>query len=224
MAESMNPDRPRRTDHVRNRTLLLAAAREVFTEQGADAPVGEIARRAGLAKGTFFRHFASKEVLVQALVLDRISKLDEIAREINSSYEPGWETLGLMMERFLDHLANDRSLGEFIDRGAIESTPEIQRARTELWAEIERAVRGAQEKGEVRADVTGTDLPPIVLMIASTTSRRYATHPKLGRRYLRIFLDGIRASNTTDLGAPPLTLGDFEMTTSPADSGLEDGA
>ncbi len=196
----------RRADYLRNQTALLEAARAVFAEQGADGSIDEVVHRAGCAKGTFFRHFATKEMLVQALLADRLAKLAEIAHEINASHAPGWSTLSLMMERFLDPIADDRSLAEFLDRGEpIVDTEDIERARRALSDEVEGALAAAQATGEVRADVTATDLPAIVWMITRSTARRHTAHPNLGRRYLRLFLDGIRSGNTSDLGEPPLS-------------------
>ena len=210
MSTPVSSTAPRRADHVRNRATLLHAAREVFAEQGADAPVEAIAHRAGFAKGTFFRHFANKESLVLALLADRLVSLGEIAAEINASREPGWATLGTMMERFLDQIADDRSLAEFLERGErVVPTEEIIDARRVLASEVDRAVAGAQDRGEVRPDVSGTDFPPIMFMIARTTARHHAEHPLLGRRYLRLFLDGIRSGYDSDLGGPPLTRDDM---------------
>jgi AcrR family transcriptional regulator len=211
LSTPVSPGGHRRADHVRNRAALLQAARDVFAEQGADAPVEEIANRAGFAKGTFFRHFANKESLVQALLADRLASLGEIAGEINRSREPGWSTLALMMERIFDQIADDRSLADFLERGErVAKTEDIMRARDRLEHEIDGAVAGAQERGEVRPDVSGTDFPPIMFMITRTTARHHAAHPMLGRRYLRLFLDGIRAGRTSDLGEPPLTRADLE--------------
>ncbi|MGI8715565.1 MAG: TetR/AcrR family transcriptional regulator [Solirubrobacteraceae bacterium] len=213
MSTTPSPKAPRRADHLRNQTALLKAARAVFAEQGADASIGEVVRRAGFAKGTFFRHFATKEVLVQALLADRLTKLGEIASEVNTGSEPGWSTLCLMMERILDHIADDRSLAEFMDRGdPIQTTAQIKSARQALADELDRAVRGAQAMGEVRPDVTASDFPAIMFMITRATARHYTSHPRLGRRYLRLFLDGIRSANTSDLGEPPLTRAEMELT------------
>jgi AcrR family transcriptional regulator len=196
----------RRADHVRNRAALIVAAREVFAEQGADAPIDEVVRRAGFAKGTFFRHFATKETLVQALMADRLTVLADVALEINDGQPPGWATLCLIMERFLDQVAGDRSISEFLDRGIHPGfTEEIAQARRRLDDQIDRAVRAAQAAGEVRPDLAGTDIPPVMFTITRTTARFNATHPGLGRRYLRLFLDGLRAGQTSDLGSPPLT-------------------
>ena len=195
---------PRRADHIRNRAALLAAAHEVFAHEGADASIDEIVRRAGFAKGTFFRHFATKESLIQALLADRLLALGEIAREINRAGEPGWSTLARMMERFLEQIADDRSLAEFLERGErVAPSEEMRRARRTLAAEVDHAVRSAQQRGEVRPDVSGRDFPPIMFMISRTTARHHATQPLLGRRYLRLFLDGIRVGHASDLGDPP---------------------
>jgi AcrR family transcriptional regulator len=196
----------RRADHVRNRAALIVAARDVFAEQGVDATIDEVVRRAGFAKGTFFRHFPTKETLIQALLADRFTALGDVALEINDTQPPGWATLCLIMERVLDQVAGDRSIPELLDRGGPPVfSEEIIRARERLSDQIERAVSGAQVVGEVRPDLAGTDIPPILFTIAHGTARLNATHPGLGRRYLRLFLDGIRAGETSDLGSPALT-------------------
>ncbi len=202
---SVSPSAPRRADHVRNQARLLQAARDVFAEQGADAPIEEIARRAGFAKGTFFRHFPTKESLIQALVAEHLTALGEIAREINATREPGWESLRTMLERFLDQVADDRALADFMDSGErIVADESICLARRVLDDEVERAVTDAQARNEVRPDVSGRDIPPIMFMIIRTTARHNATQPMLGRRYLRLFLDGVRAGHASDLGEAPL--------------------
>lgn len=180
----------------------MDAARAVFAEQGADAPVTEIVRRAGFAKGTFFRHFATKEALVQALLTDRLTKLEELAREINTTFDPGWESLSLMMKRILALLEDDRSLGEFLERGDITPTPAMRRGRRAFGDEVETAVRGAQATGEVRPDVTTSDLLSIVFMLSRTTSRHRRPERKLRRHHLQLFLDGIRVTNPAALAEP----------------------
>ena len=91
-----------RVDAVRNRARLIDAGRAALADGGLDVSVEEIVRRAGFAKGTFFRHFTGKEALVRALLADRLVRLAEIARDVNDTHEPGWEALRTMMERFID--------------------------------------------------------------------------------------------------------------------------
>lgn len=203
MAATPTPAGPRRADHVRNRMALLQAAREVFAERGADAPISAVVCRAGVAKGTFFRHFATKEMLVQALLADRLGRLGAIAREVNETCQPGWRAVAVMMERILGYVVADRSLADFVERGQrVPGTPEIAAAREALLGEVGRGVRAAQAAGQIRPDVTASDFPAIVMMISRSVACRPARDARLGQRYLRLFLDGIRAPGASD--------GDFE--------------
>lgn len=195
---------PRRADAVRNRALLLQAARAVFADGGLDVSIDEIVRRAGFAKGTFFRHFPTKDALVEALVTDRLVRLGEIARDVDANHEPGWDAVRTMMERFLDSVAADRSFSESLRGGRPHEGPDVESARRELRAQVARTVAAAQATGEVRPDIAPSDLPMIIGAISSATAPVYRTHPGLGRRYLRLFLDGIRTGTPSDLGAPAL--------------------
>ena len=81
-----------RRDAQRNHELLVEAARELFMEQGVDAPLEEVARRAGLGIGTLYRHFATRDALVEAIVERRMGELLAIAEAALSEPE-GWEGL-----------------------------------------------------------------------------------------------------------------------------------
>src|SRR6185436_9793661 len=83
------PVRPLRADAVRNRELLLAAAEEEFAERGPSASVADIARRAGVAKGTVFRHFATKEDLIASIVSGHIATLTAVAERLADAADPG---------------------------------------------------------------------------------------------------------------------------------------
>ena len=85
----------------------------------------------------------------------------------------------------------------------------MQPAREALHAEVRRALAAAQATGEVRPDVDRSDLEMVMMAILSATSPVHATHPHLGRRYMRLFLDGIRSGTPSDLGGPPL--GEHEL-------------
>src|SRR5262245_59292327 len=67
--------RPRRADAQRNHDLLLAAAREIFSERGADAPLNEVARRAGIGNATMYRHFPDRRELIIAVYADEVAAL-----------------------------------------------------------------------------------------------------------------------------------------------------
>src|ERR671932_1052423 len=80
--------RPLRADARRNRRLLLEAAEDVFTAEGASAPTEEVARQAGVGIGTLFRHFPTKEALVQAVVAARVGRLMEEAEPPAADVDP----------------------------------------------------------------------------------------------------------------------------------------
>ena len=81
--------RPLRADAARNRALLLAAAADEFAEHGLEASVADIARRAGVGKGTVFRHFPTKDDLIAAIVLDRIEDLRASGERLLTADDPG---------------------------------------------------------------------------------------------------------------------------------------
>ena len=76
--------------------------------------------------------------------------------------------------------------------------------------EVEHALGAAQAAGEVRPDLTPTDLPIIIMAISHATAPLHGEHPVLWRRFLRLFLDGARVDSPSDLGAPPVPRGQFE--------------
>ncbi len=78
-----------RADARRNRALVLQAARSAFEERGLGAPLGEIARRAGVGAGTVYRHFPSKEALFRASIEDRLRLFTDTARDLADAEDPG---------------------------------------------------------------------------------------------------------------------------------------
>jgi AcrR family transcriptional regulator len=194
--------RPLRADAARNRALLLAAAADEFAERGLDASVADIARRAGIGKGTVFRHFATKEDLLAAIVLDRIDALSAAGRRLLAEPDPAAALL-----EFLTIAADQRQQRDLsFLQGASELTADVTRARTEMYRVIDALVDRARTAGVIRADVTGTDV--ILLMCAPNYVVGYVPDapPDLWRRYLAIIFDGLRPQGASPLPQPPPTL------------------
>src|SRR5437899_3237972 len=84
-----------RADARGNRARVLEAAEAVFTARGASASTEEIAQQAGVGIGTVFRHFPTKEALLEAILMDRVARLGEMARSLATAAEPGAALLGL---------------------------------------------------------------------------------------------------------------------------------
>jgi AcrR family transcriptional regulator len=193
--------RPLRADAARNRELLLAAAAEEFAEHGLDASVADIARRAGVGKGTVFRHFATKDDLLAAIVLDRIDALNVVGERLLQAADPGAALL-----EFLTAAAHQRQqLDLSFLQEAGELNPEVTRVRAQMFQTVGTLVERARKHGTVRADVTGTDV--ILLMCAPNYVTSYLpdASPDLWKRYLAIIFDGLRAEGAHPLPHPPPT-------------------
>jgi AcrR family transcriptional regulator len=191
--------RPLRADAARNRALLLAAAADEFAEQGLDASVAAIARRAGIGKGTVFRHFPTKDDLIAAIVPERIEALATIGERLLDSDDPGTALLEFLTAAA--HQRQQRDLSFLQNVGVAH--PEVVKARTNMYKAIYALVDRARECGAIRPDVTGADV--ILLMCAPNYVTSYIPDapPDLWRRYLAIIFDGLRPAGACPLPQPP---------------------
>jgi AcrR family transcriptional regulator len=191
--------RPLRADAARNRELLLAAAADEFAERGLDASVADIARRAGVGKGTVFRHFATKDDLIAAIVLDRIDALSAVGERLLEAADPGAALLEFLTAAA--HQRQQRDLSFLQEAG--ELNPEITRVRAQMFQTVHALVARAHKQGTVRADVTGADV--ILLMCAPNYVTSYLpdASPDLWQRYLAIIFDGLRPEGAHPLPHPP---------------------
>ena len=195
----MTTSRPLRADAARNRALLLAAAADEFAEHGLSASVADIARRAGIGKGTVFRHFPTKDDLIAAIVLDRIQALAAIGERLLDSDHPGAALLEFLTAAA--HQRQQRDLSFLQEAG--DTRPEVGKARTAMFQTINALVGRAREDGAIRPDVTGTDV--ILLMCAPNyvADSIPDASPDLWRRYLAIIFDGLRPEGAHTLPQPP---------------------
>ena len=178
--------RPLRADARRNRERILKAARIVFGEQGIDAQIDDVAKRAKVGVGTVYRHFPTKEALLDALVREHFSEIAQFAKEA-LRHEDAWEGFCELIWRASERNADDRA---FCDAVAFTDCTEIVRA-SGLAHMTEDLMRRAQAQGMMRLDAAQTDIP--IMMSASASVMR--NHPpEAWRRYLTIMLDGLRAS------------------------------
>lgn len=188
----MTTDRPLRADAARNRSALLAAAADVFAEKGLDASVSDVAHRAGVAKGTVFRHFPSKQDLIAAIVRDRIDMLVFEGTRLLTADDPGEALLD-----FLTIAADQRQQRDLTFlHGEVKPDNRLPVVIDDL---VDRAI----DAGAVRPDVTGTDI--FLLMCAPNYVVEYVPHAShdLWRRYLAIIFDGLRPEGATHLPSPP---------------------
>jgi AcrR family transcriptional regulator len=194
----VTPTRPLRADAARNRKLLLAAAAHEFGERGLDASVADIARRAGVAKGTVFRHFPTKDDLIAAIVLDRITGLTDVGEALLDAPEPGAALLEFLTVAARQSQQLDLS---FLQVG--ELSAEATRSRARMLQVIDALVDRAREHGDVRADITGTDVVALMCAPNYIVSSLPDAPPELWQRYLAIIFDGLRSEGARPLPQPP---------------------
>ena len=186
--------RPLRADARRNRERVLTAARAVFADQGREAQMDDVARRAEVGVGTVYRHFPTKEALIEAVAIDSFERVTAKAQEALELDDP-WEAFTSTRWSGAEILAGDRALSELmalIPGPMLKGLPVEQ----ELNAAMSELIRRAQEAGALRTDVILDDIPMVMCGVGSATRKEHRC-PDAWRRHLSIVIDGMRASTAS---------------------------
>ena len=187
-------DRPLRADARRNREKVLVAARAVFSEHGRDAQMDDVARRAGVGVGTVYRHFPTKEALIEALMVAAFEAIAEKAESALEVEDP-WEAFSSVLWRGAEIMAADRALSEVFASipGAMESAMPTVEGLTDTMAKL---IARAQAAGVLRDDMIVDDVPMVMCGIGSATKKEHRCEGAW-RRHLSIVLDGLRAGSAS---------------------------
>ena len=204
--------RPLRRDAERNRQRILKAASEVFTEYGLEVSLDEVARQAGVGVGTVYRRFRTKEELVQALFDERIDAIAAVAERAAGQPDP-WTGLVSFMEQMAEMLADDLGLRQLL-MFATYGQDRVAYARQRNAPLVEGLLERAQAAGQVRPDLSVTDIPFIVFTLTEAAQITRRTRPDLWRRYLALIIDGMRPARrgVTPLPVPALLPDELEHT------------
>jgi len=189
-----------RADARRNREAVVTAAKRLFADQGLEAQMPDVARAAKVGVGTVYRHFATKDDLIAALVAERFERFADSVRE-NLEHEDPWEGFCGFIRFATQIQADDRGLCEVMG-----SRPEVMDAAAQaagLPELCDRLVRRAQDSGQLRRDVEWEDVPMIACGLGSVTQA--SVGPATGRwpRLVEIILDGLRAPGAAKLPSGP---------------------
>ncbi|WP_433466746.1 TetR/AcrR family transcriptional regulator [Spirillospora sp. CA-128828] len=202
-------ERPLRADARDNRDRILAAAREVFVEQGPGAPLEDISRRAGTGIATLYRRFPDRKALTRAVALDALQRTRDEVKRARDDEPTAFAALVRYMHRVLD-----------IRIGAVfpvllEEIPfddeEISTARDEGVGIMKELVATAQEEGDLRPDVTHGDVGMLLVRLSRPMPGPLPRElgEELAHRHLDLIIDGLRAGRPGDLGGPALTFDDL---------------
>ncbi|MGK8491542.1 TetR/AcrR family transcriptional regulator [Nocardia asiatica] len=189
--------KPLRRDAARNREKLLQSAAEVFTEQGLEGSLEEIARRAGVSIGTLYNHFPTRDTLIDALLPARLAAVDEIAAR--AAAEPdAWTAFTGFVEDLLGRLTADRGLLEAFT-GDHPAAAQLAQACRRGMSHLSEVLARVREAGVLRADATDEDVVDLVWALSLLGE---ATGSPSWRRASQIVFDGLRNRDGSNSAMP----------------------
>jgi len=181
-------DRPLRADARRNRALLLEAAEAVFAARGVSASTEEVARTAGVGVGTLFRHFPTKEALLEAVFRERLQRMAEGLRDLGAADDLGTAFFDFLSDA-VAHSATKVALADALAEAGIDAVVSA-REKHDLGGALGQALVRAQEAGAVRPDVGLPEL--IALLIGASRAAEHAGTDPVRTRIIGVILDGLR--------------------------------
>jgi AcrR family transcriptional regulator len=203
MATSTAEPAQLRSDARRNRERLVAAARALFARDGVEASVEDITREAGVGMGTLYRHFQTKDELIDAVLEDALSDLVALA-EAAAAEEDAWVGFTGFLERALQQQAANRGLRDVLATRA-DNAPRIAIKRELILPALRRVVARAHEQGALRPDFAAEDLPLVFWASDRVMEATAEVAPDYWRRYVALLLDGLRVGSPNPLPGRPLS-------------------
>jgi len=206
-----------RRDALRNRKLLTQAAREVFAEQGLDAPLDVIARRAGIGNATLYRHFPTRAALVDEVFQDALTETMAAGAQARTA-EDAWSGLTRYLHTVFATLAADRGTNDLMTT-SLEGVTSLEAIHANNRETIADLLRRGQAQGTVRPDLTTEDVLLALAALGRVVPALSAVAPDAWTRPLALLLGGFRANPAAaTLPLPPLAsaqLGDVLLELGP---------
>ncbi|MFJ9855811.1 TetR/AcrR family transcriptional regulator [Streptomyces sp. NPDC101150] len=180
---------PMRADARRNRERILEAAVRAFSEIGADVPIDAIAKAAGVGSGTLYRHFPTREALVEAAYRNELVRVCDSAAELLADFPPD-RAMRLWMDRFIDYLAAKQGMAEALRAVVASGADPFAESLDRLSTALGSLLRAGAEAGLLRSDIDPLDVGFSLAGVSLITSAP-AQRERAGR-LLDLILDGLR--------------------------------
>ena len=181
-----------RADARRNRARLLEAAEQIFGMRGVGASTEEVAAAAGVGIGTLFRHFPTKESLLEAVFVERLRRLADEADQLASRDDvDAGEAFFSFFRRVLDHSRGKTAIADALAGAGIDLEHTAADLKPYLYAALGRLLSRAQHAGAVRDDISIAELLA-VLLGASRAVEHIGDDEALAARTLAVIADGLR--------------------------------
>jgi AcrR family transcriptional regulator len=181
-----------RSDAQRNRKLILEAAKQAFTRDGADASLDEIANRAGVGAGTLYRHFPTRDALLRAVYETEVDKLAAAQQEFAKTMNPV-EALRAWMRLFVDYVATKQIIAPALNTLVGGTSKLYEGSRAPIRGAIDALVQRAIANGDIRADLEPFDLLRALVGVSSVASG--PDWPESARRLVDILISGSHPEN-----------------------------
>jgi AcrR family transcriptional regulator len=178
-----------RTDAQRNRQRILEVAKQAFTQHGANATLDDIAKEAGVGPGTLYRHFPTRNALIEAVYRTEVEKLAAAERKFAQSMAP-IEALRAWMLLFVDHIATKQIIAPALNAYVGGASKLYEGSRSQVQQAIESLVKRAVKSGDLRKDIEPFDLLRALIGVSHVGSG--PEWKQSARRLVDILISGSR--------------------------------
>ena len=192
-----------RADAARNRAAIVAVAREVFAEQGLEAPLEAIAARAGVGIATLYRRFPTREKLVAAALTEKVAEYAEAAERALAAGDP-WDGFAGFVQRICELQVGDRGLSDLLSM-TLSADEQVEQLRRTANDQVVTLIERAKAEGALREDFVGEDLVLLLIATAAVMHVTQADAPGAWRRFVALALDAFRRQDSPGLPDPPTT-------------------
>ena len=184
-----SPARKPRADAQRNRGRVLEVAKEAFTRSGADASLDDIAKQAGVGAGTLYRHFPSRDALLEAVYRTEVEKLAAAQEKFAETMSP-IEALRAWMFLFVDYIATKKIIAPALNTLVGGPSKVFEASHDQIWGAIRTLVKHAIKSGDIRKDLDPLDLLRALIGVANVASS--PDWQQSARRLVDILVTGSR--------------------------------
>ena len=182
-------ERKPRTDAQRNRERILGVAKEAFTSRGANASLDDIAKEAGVGAGTLYRHFPSRDALIEAVYRTEVEKLAAAQRKFAATMPP-IEALRAWMHLFVDYIAAKHIIAPALNTIVGGAAKLYEGSRAQIQGAIDALVKRAIKSGDIRDDLDPFDLLRALIGVSNVAST--PDWQQSARRLVDILIAGSR--------------------------------